>query len=389
MMKVISLSLTFYTVLLIVAIVEAAKKKKGPQCDTCKEIVKKFHKGVEKTKKSNYGGGNTDWEERALGDYANSEVRLVEIMDELCDGASKECHQMLEQHEETVEEFWFNSGLHRTEEEFHQFFCIGKVKACCPNNTYGPDCKECTGGKDRPCLGNGKCNGEGTRGGTGKCQCNHGYKGELCDSCLEGYYEHVKNATDTVCNVCHIACKTSCTGDGAKVCDACKEGWNYNEETGCEDVNECESGSSSPCQDTEYCTNTQGSYSCLSCHVACKGCTGSGFNKCVLCNDGYLLKDGECLDVDECTSEGHEGLCTLEGQKCINTAGSFKCICQDGYIKHGDGCTLKPEETESKWLDDKDDKENGEKDNTAKPDQQGPTDDDTNIDTPPGPKVEL
>ena len=29
--------------------------------------------------------------------------------------------------------------------------------ACCANNTYGPNCEECNGGKERPCTGNGEC----------------------------------------------------------------------------------------------------------------------------------------------------------------------------------------------------------------------------------------
>ena len=36
------------------------------------------------------------------------------------------------------------------------FLCC-LISVCCPNGTYGPDCDECTGGKERPCKGNGKC----------------------------------------------------------------------------------------------------------------------------------------------------------------------------------------------------------------------------------------
>ncbi|XP_070193331.1 cysteine-rich with EGF-like domain protein 2 isoform X2 [Littorina saxatilis] len=341
-MKLISLALTFVTFLLIVSVIHAKKKKeKGPQCSTCKEIVRNFAKGLERTKKSNYGGGNTDWEESRLGQYANSEVRLTEIMDDLCSDAGKECPQMLEAHEELVEEFWFNSGLAKVEVEFHRYFCIENVKACCPNNTFGPSCKACTGGAERPCKENGECDGQGTREGSGKCKCKLGYSGKECDSCNDGYYEDHKNDTHTVCKVCHISCKTSCSGDGPNTCDECKEGWKNDENTGCQDINEC---SDDPCKENEYCSNTQGSYSCLRCNVACNGCAGPGADKCAECNDGYLQKDMECLDIDECTSDGHEGRCTLEGQKCINTAGSFKCICQAGFVKDGDGCKLKPKD---------------------------------------------
>ena len=39
-----------------------------------------------------------------------------------------QCPQMLEAHEELVEEFWFNSGLEKGEVEFHKYFCIEHVK---------------------------------------------------------------------------------------------------------------------------------------------------------------------------------------------------------------------------------------------------------------------
>jgi len=31
------------------------------------------------------------------------------------------------------------------------------VTVCCPNGTYGMDCKECAGGRAHPCNGNGQC----------------------------------------------------------------------------------------------------------------------------------------------------------------------------------------------------------------------------------------
>lgn len=31
------------------------------------------------------------------------------------------------------------------------------VIVCCPENTYGPNCKSCPGGTKSPCNGNGKC----------------------------------------------------------------------------------------------------------------------------------------------------------------------------------------------------------------------------------------
>lgn len=46
-----------------------------------------------------------------------------------------QCHQLLEEHEETVETFWFESGLEKTLAQFYQYFCIDNVKGklcfCC------------------------------------------------------------------------------------------------------------------------------------------------------------------------------------------------------------------------------------------------------------------
>lgn len=64
--------MTTWTVL---SVIFASKEK----CSTCKDIVKNFQEGLEKTKKSNFGGGNTRWEEKSLGTWAHSETRLVEI----------------------------------------------------------------------------------------------------------------------------------------------------------------------------------------------------------------------------------------------------------------------------------------------------------------------
>ena len=50
--------------------------------------------------------------------------------------------------------------------------------------------------------------------------------------------------------------------------------------------------------------------------------------------------DGQvCLDLNECFNEGslsHD--CTSLGQRCVNTEGSFRCECLNGYIEQGDYC---------------------------------------------------
>ena len=73
---------------------------------------------------------------------------------------------------------------------------------------------------------------------------------------------------------------------------------------------------------SQLCNNTAGSFTCG-------------------CNEGYLLSsDGRgCEDVNECTSNTHD--CQ---QNCINTIGSFICSCNPGYQRHSDqrSCSGKP-----------------------------------------------
>lgn len=55
------------------------------------------------------------------------------------------------------------------------------------------------GGSERPCHGNGVCDGDGTRGGNGKCSCNHSYTGEFCLDCIDGHFNEARNDTFSLC----------------------------------------------------------------------------------------------------------------------------------------------------------------------------------------------
>lgn len=52
----------------------------------------------------------------------------------------------------------------------------------------------------------GKCKGNGTRRGNGKCACNEGYDGENCNQCATGYYESFRDETKLLCSICHVSC---------------------------------------------------------------------------------------------------------------------------------------------------------------------------------------
>uniref|UniRef100_A0AA74KSI5 Cysteine-rich with EGF-like domains 1 n=1 Tax=Mus musculus TaxID=10090 RepID=A0AA74KSI5_MOUSE len=162
-------------------------------CHTCRALVDNFNKGLERTIRDNFGGGNTAWEEEKLSKYKDSETRLVEVLEGVCSRSDFECHRLLELSEELVENWWF----HRQQEapDLFQWLCSDSLKLCCPSGTFGPSCLPCPGGTERPCGGYGQCEGEGTRGGSGHCDCQAGYGGEACGQCGLGYFEAERNSS--------------------------------------------------------------------------------------------------------------------------------------------------------------------------------------------------
>uniref|UniRef100_A0A8D3BL32 Cysteine-rich with EGF-like domains 2 n=1 Tax=Scophthalmus maximus TaxID=52904 RepID=A0A8D3BL32_SCOMX len=316
------------TLVLLFQVTDAKRDLKSA-CTTCKQVTDNFNKGFERTAKQNFGGGNTAWEERTLSKYETSEIRLMEIVEGLCDSSSFECNHMVEEHEEHFETWWFKRKTKHP--DLHKWFCVETIKVCCPKGTFGPDCNACVGGSERPCHGNGMCDGDGTRGGNGKCSCAHGYEGDFCLDCIGGYFNEERNDTFSLCTECHASCKT-CTGATSQDCDECKEGWEDDDQEACIDVNEC-SRDPSPCEEDQYCHNTEGSYSCKG-ETTYNNLSFFSFKK-------Y---------VDECSQS--ESVCTKEHQKCVNTKGSYACICSVGYEEEDGECVQSPppeevEETEA------------------------------------------
>nr|XP_003461640.1 cysteine-rich with EGF-like domain protein 2 isoform X1 [Cavia porcellus] len=336
-------SLRFALVVLLPLLVRTpvlGTAQKTAPCQRCRTLVDKFYQGMANTAKKNFGGGNTAWEEKTLSKYEFSEIRLLEIMEGLCDSSDFECNQLLEQQEESLEDWWLR--LKKKHPDLFKWFCVQTLEVCCSPGTYGPDCRACQGGSERPCSGNGHCNGDGSREGDGSCQCHQGYKGPLCADCMDGYFQSLKTETHSSCTACDEACRT-CSGPTNRDCVECEAGWTRVEDA-CVDVDEC-AADTPPCNDTQYCDNVAGSYACEECDSTCVGCTGKGPANCKECVPGYLKENGQCTDIDECSLA--EKVCTRKNENCYNTLGSFVCVCPDGFEETEDACVPPAEGAET------------------------------------------
>ncbi|KAJ8394776.1 hypothetical protein AAFF_G00041310 [Aldrovandia affinis] len=312
------------------SVLSVARVKTAP-CQSCRKLTDNFIKGLERTAKKNFGGGNTAWEEEKLAKYERSETRLLEIIESACESSDFDCNRLLEQIEDQVETWWF----HRQQEspDLFEWLCIDELRLCCPEGRFGPDCAECPAGPGGVCGGLGRCEGEGTRLG-GDCVCDPGYSGQLCQNCADGYYrEKTSNHTKAPCSACYLACKR-CSGPEDYKCLDCKPGWTLHDNK-CVDMDECGT-ELARCPSNKYCFNTDGSYECRGCDQACVGCMGSGPARCKKCSRGYRLMGHKCLDVDECSERSIA--CPGLNELCVNEEGSFRCECADGYVRKDSIC---------------------------------------------------
>lgn len=264
--------------------------KEVDQCEACRLVVQSFEKGLEQTSRGKHEGGDTSWEEKNLKSYADSEVRLVEIQEMLCEDAKKgkaQCLSMAEDTESEVEEWWHKQRNKNV--RLHDYLCISKLKVCCAEGRFGPNCQPCP----TDCSQHGTCDGAGTRKGTGRCVCNPSYTGEQCERCADDHFRIATSGDHFTCQRCDPACE-GCYGLGKTNCTGCRQGYFNHELSGCIDINECEvgvDGNTRLCKGNTYCVNTDGSYRCSDCHVSCSGCVGYGPNMCISCANGYQLDD--------------------------------------------------------------------------------------------------
>ncbi|XP_068551084.1 protein disulfide isomerase CRELD1 isoform X2 [Anas acuta] len=300
---------------------EQSREPPGAEpCGACRGLAESFSRGLERTEHEGFGGGNTAWEEEKLAKYKHSETRLLEVLESVCPPSDFACHQLLERSEEHVERWWFHERHQHP--DFFQWLCMDRLALCCPPGTYGPDCLPCAGGRQQPCSGNGRCDGEGTRGGTGLCVCSPGYGGPYCAECGDGYYEASRNQSQLLCAECYRACGR-CTGPEDSSCLRCKRGWVLHE------------------------------HRCIDCSTACIGCMGAGPARCKKCNKGYRRDGAKCLDVDECASS-EEPVCSGVQEVCENTEGGYRCVCAQGHVRRDGQCVEEkpPDAPEKGFFDD-------------------------------------
>eukprot|EP00730_Choanoeca_flexa_P000402 TRINITY_DN10185_c0_g1_i3.p1 TRINITY_DN10185_c0_g1~~TRINITY_DN10185_c0_g1_i3.p1 ORF type:complete len:371 (+),score=24.22 TRINITY_DN10185_c0_g1_i3:30-1115(+) len=340
------------------------------KCPACESLLQKLSEGMRKTEKSNFGGGNSEWEAKSLGSWQKSETRLSEILDQACSSKDYTCHSLLEEGEEFLEDWWKSRDVKDdsdVESLLRSSFCVDQLKVCCAKGYYGKNCKACPGGADHPCNGAGDCQGSGRRDGSGKCKCNIGYKGKSCNKCKAGFY---KDTETKACLSCDPAC-SNCTGPAATDCLQCADGYELLDGS-CQDIDECQAVESKCSQPDQYCANEPGNFACRSCHANClrgKGCKGPASAECNECAPGYERdSSGACEDVDECASGLKQcdvgtfcqnGAGWSECKPCHDSCGALGCSgstakhcndCDEGYqFEDGNGC--QPQETDRQTKD--------------------------------------
>lgn len=142
----------------------------------------------------------------------------------------------------------------------------------------------CAGGPQQPCSGNGRCDGDGTRRGTGLCVCSPGYGGPFCAECGDGYYEASRNKSHLIC--AGMSGGLAQRGGGLWGRGAAL-GW---------------------VQAAPSFLRPPRSPLSTECYRACGRCTGPEDSSCLRCKRGWVLHEHRCIGEDCRGTQGGQRL---------------------------------------------------------------------------------
>ncbi|XP_077350259.1 uromodulin-like [Lithobates pipiens] len=133
-------------------------------------------------------------------------------------------------------------------------------------------------------------------GGYGECTCKEGFAGDG-KSCND-----IEECVGSYTNKCYYTGFSACVNTVGSYTCGCGTGFEYKEEFGCVDTDECADSSLNDCDPVAICTNYYGYYTCT-------------------CPYGYF-GDGRHCEVNEC----QQGTPCGSNEECVKSIGSYSCI---------------------------------------------------------------
>ena len=83
--------------------------------------------------------------------------------------------------------------------------------------------------------------------------------------CPKGFFltEPMGQDEKPQCEPCDKSCLSFCRAKGPKGCEVCRDGYSWDPDYGCLDIDECHELGYDPCQRNSFCINTEGMYDCF------------------------------------------------------------------------------------------------------------------------------